>query len=56
MYALGWVMCGGDVKYAPGVDREGCVVPKLGRWTTDDVCMFVARRAGSEGFEVDRHE
>jgi len=28
--ALGWVMRGRDVKCAPGVDREGCVVPKLG--------------------------
>ena len=54
--ALGWVMCGGDVKCAPGVDREGCVVSKLGIWTTDGVCMIVARRSGSKGFEVDRHE
>jgi len=25
-------------------------------WATDDACMFVARRAGSKGFEMDRHE
>ena len=49
-------MCSGDVKCAPGVDREGCVVPKLGRWTTDGVCMIVAHRSGSKYFEVDRHE
>jgi len=49
-------MCGGDVKCAPGVDGEGCVVPKLGGWTTGGVCMIVARRSGSKGFEVGRHE
>ena len=49
-------MWGGDVEWVPGVDREGWVVPELGRWTTDGVCMFVARRAGSKRFEVDRHE
>jgi len=49
-------MCGGDVKCAPGVDREGCVAPKFRRWATDGVCMIVARRSGSKGFEVGRHE
>ena len=49
-------MYGGDAKCDPGVDRGGCVVPKLGRWTTDGVCMIVARRSGNKIFEVDMYK